>query len=235
MGFYDSRCMVTGISLWAQEAVLVLLDPSEDGTHRPISLGVRGSSNRFGSIDFIKASPNVSQLAAFLRKKFESGELDGLEERYQPKLKDAGEDLERFFQAFERNMNEGDSNTLAGRRLAFALVSVPVWDGLVERASIEEPAEILFPRLFGESATAREIYRDLSSVRGPIEAQYAVHQYLESRGMEWTPSPSVGDQHFSEEVLGYLAAARQRFADSTLMLEILSEYAEDIELELEDR
>src|SRR5215468_6514390 len=75
MGFYDERCMVTGISLkGAGGAALVLLDRDGDA-YRPIALAIKGAYNRLGSIDGIDEDENTELVLGYFREKLRSGEL----------------------------------------------------------------------------------------------------------------------------------------------------------------
>ena len=53
MGFFDVRCQVSGISSYRRELEGVLL-VERDGRLAPLSVPVRGTSNRLGGIDMIK-------------------------------------------------------------------------------------------------------------------------------------------------------------------------------------
>ena len=53
MGFYDTRCMLTGVSLHAIRATVVLVQ-RPGAAYRPIALGISGQYDRLGSIDGIE-------------------------------------------------------------------------------------------------------------------------------------------------------------------------------------
>jgi len=58
MGFYDCRCMATGVSLKGADAALVLLHRAA-GEYAPISLAIKGNYNRLGAIDGVDEDANT--------------------------------------------------------------------------------------------------------------------------------------------------------------------------------
>lgn len=65
MGLYDSRCMITGVSLKGADAALVLLQPAANG-YVPISLAIKGYYNRLGSIDGIEEDANTRLVLRYI-------------------------------------------------------------------------------------------------------------------------------------------------------------------------
>jgi hypothetical protein len=72
MGFYDRKCMVTGVSLKGADAALVLLHQSFDN-YVPLALAVKGNYNRFGSIDGIEEDANTQSILQFFQESLRSG------------------------------------------------------------------------------------------------------------------------------------------------------------------
>lgn len=72
MGFFDVRCQVSGISSFRRELEGVLL-VERDGRLAPLSVLVRGTSNRLGAIDMIKPAAlfdgSFHALSALLRER----------------------------------------------------------------------------------------------------------------------------------------------------------------------
>src|SRR5687768_9189732 len=64
VGFFDDRCMVTGVSLRGVGAALVLLRRSE-GSYFPISLAFFGESDRGGAIDVAEEDTNARLVTAY--------------------------------------------------------------------------------------------------------------------------------------------------------------------------
>jgi hypothetical protein len=63
MGFYDCRCMVTGLTLEG-DATLVVLRQAGDA-YQPITLGIAGSYDRYGSIDGVEEDVNTGLVFSY--------------------------------------------------------------------------------------------------------------------------------------------------------------------------
>src|SRR5689334_19056513 len=73
MGFYDCRCMVTGVSLRGAGAVLAPLQQS-DQAYAPITLALKGEYNRLGAIDGIEEEiTNARLILEFFERAREDG------------------------------------------------------------------------------------------------------------------------------------------------------------------
>src|SRR5262252_9175675 len=68
VGFYDCRCMVTGVSLKGSDAAAVLLQKAA-GVYRPIALAMKGNYNRLGTIDHISEDANTRLVLKFFLAK----------------------------------------------------------------------------------------------------------------------------------------------------------------------
>jgi hypothetical protein len=225
MGFYDARCMVTGVSLKAADAALVLLDRQGNECH-PIALAIQGAYNRLGSIDNIDEDENTELVLGYFREKLRSGEL----------IIDPDEaggdqinDIEHFLGLVERNVTmEYDAAVLNGRRVLFALIAQVVWDRVASSAPPEPGSDAgRFGSLFPAGGVADGIYREhLEDVSTHLRELTAVAQFLAERRIAWRP-PDDHFQHYGEEMREYLAAARQAFHDSPAVLAALKRYAKD--------
>jgi hypothetical protein len=74
MGFYECRCLITGISLREAKTVLVPIFPLNDGTYSPFALGIKGTYNRSGSIDSIEENIHTQLLLRYFIEKFTTGD-----------------------------------------------------------------------------------------------------------------------------------------------------------------
>jgi hypothetical protein len=223
MGFYDNRCSLSGVSLWRNDAVLILLEP--DGkAFWPVTLGVKGSCNRFGSIDGFTADANVSAICEYLRAKLESKELLIGDDYYVPKGESTAQDVEEFFQAFERNTSDGQENGFVERPLTPALICLTIWDGLVERSKVTGTPEEVFDRLFADRPIPREIYgKSLANVQKELVEQAAVSEFMVRHRIAWKPSEIYGQADL-EEVRQFLSEAQKSFKASPEMLAALNAY-----------
>lgn len=231
MGMYDNRCSLTGVSLWLNEAVLVLVEPVGK-TFRPVTLGVKGSCNRLGSIDFFKDDPNVTAICKYLRAKLKSQELVISDPYYLPKGASTAKDVEQFFQAFERNTSDGCANGLGDRPLTPALISRLIWDGMVKRIKVKGTSQQLFDRIFADTDIPREIYgKTLAKVEKQIAEQAAVSDFMVQHKIGWKPSEIYGQDN-PEEVRQFLGEAKKKFKASPEMLEVLASYGEFMEAKM---
>jgi hypothetical protein len=226
MGFYDERCMVTGVSLKGADAALVLLDRDGDA-YRPIALAIKGAYNRLGSIDNIDEDENTELVLGYFREKLRCGELvidtaeaDG----------DQINDIEHFLGLCERNVTvEADAAVLNGRRVLFALIAHVVWDAIAKAAPAGPRSDSAsFRHLFPEGGVAGGIYHEhLEDVSTHLKELTGVAKFLADRGIAWRP-PDEHSQHYSDEMREYLDAARQTFHDSPVVLGALNRYASEV-------
>jgi hypothetical protein len=222
MGFYDYRCMVTGVSLKGAATALVLLEEL-DRSHRPIALAITGNYNRLGSIDGIEEDGNTDLVFAYLRAKHQSGEMvvDPAELEYR-----GMDDLEALLALIERNVTESPNSVLlGGRRIFYALICQEVWKAVVcAHQPKEESASDLFARLFKGVPIAEDIYKgQLTGVKRHLQDLAAVSDFLTSHGLTWKrPNPgNEGEvsQHYGEEMRQYLEEAKLAFHDCPTMLQ----------------
>ena len=231
VGFYDERCMATGVSLRGSRAVLVLLGRA-GVSHYPIALAVKGTYNRLGSIDGIEEDDNTALIHAYFLARLEAGDLV-LREYY---ARQGVGDIEALLGVFERNVTQHeDAALLSGRRPLFALLDRHVWDAAAGAGKLEkEPDGERFRRLFLDVPQAEAIYRgSLGRVSAHLKEMARVCAYLGERGVAWRPRTDEG-QHGADEMRPWLADARHQFHDSPLMLKALAAYEAEMDALLED-
>lgn len=232
MGFYDYRCMATGVSLKGARTVLVLL--SRIGTrYLPITLPITGQYNRLGSIDSIEDDDNTPLILAYFLDKLQAGELviDEEELGYGQI-----ENLEQLLGLIERNVTlETDTVVLGGRRVCFGLICQAIWDAIVEAsARARETNTALFERLFQDVEVAGDIYQGkLSKVSRHLRELAAVQDFLTQRRKPWKP-PADAEQHYPDEMIQYLQAARKAFRDCPAVLSGLDAYVQEVGNLLDD-
>jgi hypothetical protein len=229
MGLYDCRCMITGVSLKGAKAALVPLE-SKDSTYSPATLAIKGTYNREGAIDAIRENANTALVLRFFLKELESGRYRVNAEYLEICRAYPIEDVEQLLVGFERNINDPPPTaTFDGRPVVFALISLRVWEEIVRAAPPpEEPAPTLFRRVFGDSAIAEGVYDGkLKAVSGPLGELAAISAFLADRRLAWRPADDVS-QHYSEEMLEYLAEARDAFSDSAAVQQGLKRYTREV-------
>src|SRR5262249_46294669 len=135
MGFYDCRCLLTGVSLKGAEAVLVpLLEPN--GHWRPISPAVKGKYDRLGCIDGIANDGGHAAILAAVAEAVAAGSLVIADWHEYQTFRRNPHPLEAHLHAFERNLNDDPRTAvLAGRPPAYALFCRAVWDAVAVAAA----------------------------------------------------------------------------------------------------
>jgi len=215
--------MISGVSLKADDAVLVCLLQTEEGDapmYSPIALPIRGTYDRLGAIDGIQDDTNTDLILHFFRGALESGEFV-----LDPEFSLAT--IDPLLRAIERNINDSPNIALWDNRpVMFALISQEIRDALVKGSAasmteVETPP--LFQRVFGDSPLARGIYGgNLAEIAEPLKELATISDFLAERGLAWHPEEDAS-QHY-EEVREFLEEARSAFADSALILAGLDDY-----------
>jgi hypothetical protein len=217
MGFYDCRCMITGVSLKGSDAALVLLQGGAEAWV-PIACAIKGNYNRLGAIDGIDEDANTEAILGFFLSKLKSGDfvVDASYLRefdYYP----IGS-IERLLAAFERNINDHPgAAVLHGQPVVFALICRAVWDAIAQAfTSSSHPTNALIQRT--------NIYgNNLASVATHAHELSAVHNFLMRRKLAWQPAQHP-EQHYREEMIDFLANGKRTFSDSPVVLEGLAHY-----------
>lgn len=227
MGFYDYRCMITGVSLCGADAALVLLQRA-DSLYQPVALAIKGNYNRLGAIDSIDEDANTRLVLDYFDAKYERGEFV-LDEDYLPDSDDYFADVEGLLGVFERCVTESDDlAALNGQPILFALICRAVWDAIARSAApAREPDASLWERLFRASPVAKGIYSgSLPEVSKHLHELAAIQDFLNSRRLAWQ-IPEDAHQHWKKERREYLDAARSAFHDAPSVLEGLNAYEEE--------
>ncbi len=229
MGFFDCRCMATGVSLKGADAAVVLLRQVASA-YAPMSLAIKGNYNRLGSIDAIEEDANTRLVLRFFLEGLRSGVFTVEEEYLAGHRCFPIRTIEDLLQGFERNMNDGPGQAvLYGQSVVFALIARAVWDTIAQAVPPgAEPVSAVFQRLFAASSVGLSIYDgSLTEVSGHIGELAAVDAFLTSRGLPWQPAEATG-QDYPEEMRQYLGEARRAFSDSTTILAALRPYEDEV-------
>jgi hypothetical protein len=235
MGFYDCRCMATGVSLKGAGATLVLLQQA-GAVHHPIALPVKGAYNRLGCIDGVAEDANTALLRAYFLDRLGRGEFVVDPEYLRAEQLFPIDNIEQLLAAFERNINDNPgAAVLNGRPVVFALIARKVWEAVAAAAPPPSaPASTVFQRLFKGVSAAEGIYRGkLANVTRHLQELAGVHQFLAGRGLTWRPAEDPS-QHSADEMRAYLGAARQAFRDSPPALQGLKQYEAEVAELLEE-
>ena len=233
MGLYDTRCMITGISLFTADAVMVGLDRDGDG-HRPVTLGVAGAYNGYGVIEDVVENRNTELIMAYCLARARDGEM-AFHPDYKRDLGAPPGDIASVFAYFERNFcdssDERPALSLHGRPIVYCMISKLVWDAVARAISAGRgTVEVMFAHVFGDSPIAAGIYRPaLHEVADGIRDMYAVSSFLRAHGIAWS-TPDLeehGAVYPDEELEAFVSQARIRFAEVPAVLDALDRHAEE--------
>lgn len=219
MGFYDCRCMITGVSLKGADAVLVPLQ--QLGTSfLPICFAIKGNYNRLGSIDGIEEDANTNLVLNYFLDKFQTDEfVINMQYLFYPDYYPILT-IENLLNCFECNLNERpEMATLNGQEILFALICRPVWDALDQiepflRQSFGDVfMQLFFAEIFGHLFANIEITEAIyggkvDTVSSHLCELSSVSNFLTSKGVAWKPSPSSG-QAYSDDMREFLEEARR--------------------------
>jgi hypothetical protein len=230
MGLYDTRCAITGISLFTADAVMVGLERDGAG-YRPITLGVAGAYNGYGVIEEIAEDRHTALLMAYFVARAADGQLV-CDRDYRRQFGVPPRDIKSLLGYFERNFcdapDERPALALHGRSVVYCMISKLVWDAVAAAyAPAQGTAETWFAEVFGDSSVAAAIYRPaLHDVAEQVRDMYAVDAFLRAHGIAWsTPDLEVhGAVYPDEETQAFVREAGSRFAGVPAVLDALDRY-----------
>ena len=191
MGFYDTRCMVTGLII-EDGATLVLLQPSPDG-YRPVSLGLPGSYNGLGCVDGVGTDPHSELIFRYFEQRRHDGRF---------RIESEPEDVDDLLWYFERNQlpDVEPMATLDGHVIVFALIAQPVWDALATGGHGRyDPGEIYAGRLDEFAAQAAQLA--------------SIDRFVDAPGYGWAPPSEPAQRYPTDMGAVYGPEARQLFLD----------------------
>jgi hypothetical protein len=233
MGLYDTRCMITGISLFTADAVMVGLDRDGDG-HRPVTLGVAGTYNGYGVLDDVVEDRNTELILAWCLDRARAGDLT-FHPDYKRKLGAPPRDVAAVLAYLERNFcdssDEWPALALHGRPIVYCMVSKLVWDAVARAVPAGRgTVAAMFSDVFGDSSVAAAIYGPAPhEVADGIRGMYAVSSFLRAHGIAWSPPDleTHGMVYSDEEVAAFVSDARARFAGVPVVLDALDRHVEE--------
>lgn len=244
MGMWDYQCMITGISLRAAEATVVALRRTEHG-HRPVTLGISGTYDRYGAVDNIDGDLNTRLVAAYFRDHVRYVAAPGPGAAAvahgwadtEVRSPTATGDIETAIShlAVSTTACSGDTfygmpvaTSPHGTSLVLAFVARPVWDALAGR----HPVDGAFDEVFAQAPEAHDIYAGhLPDLAAQADHLRRVDRFLARRGMRWSP-PDDSDQFWIDEELALAELAMRTYADVPELVEVLGVEAARLREEL---
>lgn len=248
MGFFDMKCMLTGVSVDLVGTLLVVLRCTPAG-YEPISLGVPGEYDGTGSIFPESDDRGVELLHGYLSEQHRNGRFV-----VKPAVDDDPIDfpgqygvqglLTYLMDSWLLAWPYGDNEPLTplplavldGDALVYALIAQPVWDAIAAASSA--PAATL-DAAFGNSTIPREIYgAHVLELDSQLRALAQMTEFVRTKGLRWAPPaepdqryPSDGDQWGEAESMELVAQARVDYRDDPAVLAGLDAYVERLKAE----
>lgn len=254
MGFYDCRCMISGISISGVDAATLVLLGQADGSYRPIAAGIAGDYSGYCAIECGTKDSHAIMVYAYFMDRLRDGRFVI---RYSHIITDGTPptDIDNLIWHIERNflgflefagLPHVRIATLDGGLVVFALIAQPGWDAVTGGATVgQETVEALFSRLFGDASRAHELYQGrLAEVSHHVAQLSAVDDFVRGRGLTWAPPAEpaqryptdMGALYASEEMRMFLGEARRDLGDVAALLPVLDAHeASIIEMEDEER
>ena len=235
MGFYDARCMITGISLHGIDATLVVLRRAGEA-YEPITLGITGTYDRYGSVDGTEPDVNTDLILAYFRGQRRDGTFVVTDSF--PSIGDV-EDLLRFFERNNQTLEPDPplpsvTATWAGQPPFVALIAQPIWDAVTAPVRADEAvAKVWFDLLCGRSPMVSGIYQDrVPDVSEQVRQLYLVDDFRRANQLAWAPAAESAEgrysgfqyQHDADDMREFLAEARTDFAGVRLIRAALDRY-----------
>ena len=250
MGFFDLRCMLTGVSVDYVGAVVVVLRCTPSG-YEPISVGIPGDYDGTGSIfpDEDRAADllhgylvQLHRNGRFVVESAVAGEAVDFTDQYglQGLLSYIMDSWLLAWPSDDESFAPLPLTVLDGATLVNALIAQPVWDAIVSATSGSAMlGSAMLGNPFGDCAILREIYGSHVAEIGPqLNALARVDEFVRSHELRWAPPadpdqryPSDGCQWGEDECAEYVAQARLDYRDSPAVLAGLDAYVERLKEE----
>ncbi|MED5816561.1 hypothetical protein VST63_29730 [Mycolicibacterium sp. 050232] len=238
MGFYDCRCMLTGVSVDFVGATAVVLRCTSEG-YEPITLGLSGEYDGYGKIVGIPKDRNTERVLDYFSRQSRSGRFTAkfLPQDDDPVVFDDHFDVDALVDLIENSWSLSGEEyftilplaVLDGDALVFSAIAQPIWDAI----AASEPGEASLEAAFGDAAVPREIYGGhLSDVEPQLRELAAVNAFVRSRGLRWAPPADpaqrypteMGEQRGEDENAEFVARARREYRDNPALLAGLDAY-----------
>lgn len=251
MGFYDTTCMITGINLGSSvDTAVVLLQREPAGQYSPISLGIHGTYDGFGSIDGVPGDLNATLLTRFFSDAHRAGRFGAHDQTHvgTPNWFDPDIDIESLLFLVERTVSCSDlyddgspyppSTVLDGNPVVFAMIAQSVWDAIA--AQHRSPRMSLTTSAFGPGAdVATDIYgQHVDQLVEPLRQFAAVSDFITNWPLlRWAPpnepvqryALGSGHQFTDEDNRQFVEDARREYRGVTAIQAALDTYVRSID------
>lgn len=225
MGFYDSTCLITGITLGSSvDTAVVLLHRTPAGHYGPISLGIHGTYDGYGCVDGVPADLNSALLTKFFSAAHRAGRFHAHDHTHtgDPNWFDPDIDIESLLFLVERTTTCSDlyggpcppGTVLDGDPVVFAMIAQPVWDAIASQN--RSPRTNLTTAAFGPGADiAASIYGEhLGQLVEPLRQFAAVSDFIVNRPLlRWAPPNEPVQRYARGSGVLFSAVESRRFVE----------------------
>ncbi|NME68586.1 hypothetical protein [Flammeovirga aprica] len=216
MGFFDTRCMISGLSLKLSETVAVFLIQQGD-ILQPISLPIFGTYNRLGTIDCVEENINTVIVLNFFKSKIASGDIkvDWDEVDF-----DQVDNIEQLFEIVERGVTQNYASVLFNNmKIGFALIDKFIWNSIITVQHKEEP--------FPFQGLMLDVYQQYNDLEELSRQFFYLEMFMKENQMSWS-LPSDHEQHYDEEISEFLDLAYVKFMNNPVIMNGIESYSKFI-------
>lgn len=248
MGLFDFRCPITGLSLRASNAVHIALVAVTPGRWAPLTLPIRGSYDRLGSIDFITPDGMTALFVGGFARMVKAGRVraPGAPERLDAFIRAPG--LEALLKLFARINTDSiwapSPFTLDGRQMRQMLIQADAFEALapdvptrapgyeaLEQQLHAAPIDPLAREMFEEVIIGDDDLRLRASVA--LTRVAALDAWLAAHDRTWAPGDKTGQFDTSID-LEFALAARHDLAAHPALVRVIDGVLAELEREVEE-
>lgn len=240
MGFYDCRCMITGVSVDFVGATAVVLRCTPAG-YEPVTMGISGEYSGYGMLWWLTEGRNTELVYEYFARQSRSGRFTAREHPDNDPVEFTDDfTLENLLAVIESSWSlwptfEGDDfevlplAVLDGDPLVFTLIAQPIWDAIAAAG----PGAASLHAAFGDATVPQEIYGShLTEIDRQLRDFAAVNAFVHAHELRWAPPAEpaqrypteLGAQRDHDENAEFIAQARDDYRDSPVLLAGLDAY-----------
>lgn len=248
VGLFDFRCPITGLSLRASDAVHIALVAVTPERWAPLSLPIRGSYDRLGSIDFITPDGSTAQFVAGFARMVKAGRVVAHGALDELAVFARAPGLEALLKLFARVNTDSiwwpSPFTLDGRQMRQMLIHADAFEALAPEVPSRAPEyEALEQQLLGApiDPLAREMFEDVIigdealRLRASVALTRvaALDAWLAAHERAWAPGNETG-QYYTSIDLEFALAARRELAADPALVRVIDGVIAELEREAEE-
>lgn len=248
VGLYDFRCPITGLSLRGSDAVHIALVAVTPERWAPLSLPIRGSYDRLGSIDFITPDEMTALFVDGFARMVKAGRIQATSARNEFATFIRAPGLEALLKLFAcvntDSIWASSPFTLDGRQMRQMLIQADVFEALAPDVPTRAPGyEALEQQLNGApiDPLAREMFEEMIIGDDDLRLRASValtrvaalDAWLAARDRTWAPGNETG-QFYTSIDREFALAARRNLAAHPALVRVIDGVIAELEREAEE-